>query len=107
MNMAEKRDSLRKLLCRNCSRWAGENKYHHGPYGGTPESMCPIDDKGRPRTGFKYIRMFYGSDINEIGVEDYRDIGVEGIEYETPEVNGIETYNYGNDLIHQSIGTFE
>ena len=47
------------------------------------------------------------SDINEIGVEDYRDIGVEGIEYETPEVNGVETYNYGNDLLHQSIGSFE
>ena len=107
MNMTEKRDSLRKLLCRNCSRWAGENRYHHGPYGGTPDSMCPIDDKGRQRAGFKFIRMFFGSDINEIGVEDYRDIGIEGIEYETPEVNGVETYNYGNDLIHQSIGSFE
>ena len=107
MGVSEKRDALRKLLCRNCSRWAGTNRYHHGPYGGTPESMCPIDDKGKPRPGFRFIRAFFGTMVNEVGVEDYRDIEVEGIEYETPAVNGIQTYNYGNDLIQQSIGSFE
>ena len=69
--------------------------------------MCPIDDKGKARAGFRFIRAFFGTMVNEIGVEDYRDIEVEGVEYETPNVNGIQSYNYGNDLIHQSIGSFE
>ena len=106
----EKKDGLRKLLCRNCSRWAGANRYHQGPYGGTPESMCPIDDKGRPRAGFKFVRAYYGTDVNAIGVEDYRDIETDGIEYEQTSVNNVEhqgTYNYGADLINQSIGGFE
>ena len=103
----EKKEGLRKLLCRNCSRWAGTNKYHHGPYGGTRESMCPIDDKGRPRAGFKFIGTYYGTDVNAIGVEDYRDIETDGIEYEQTSVNNVDGYNYGSDLIYQSIGGLE
>ena len=110
MGKQEKRDSLRKLLCRNCSRWAGTNKNHQGPYGGTPESMCPIDDKGRPRAGFRFIGAYFGTEVNEIGVEDYRDIEADGVEYEQTTVNTISnngTYNYGSDLINQSIGGFD
>ena len=111
MGSQEKKEGLRKLLCRNCSRWSGTNKYHQGPYGGTPESMCPIDDKGRPRAGFKFIRAYYKTDVNEIGVEDYRDIETDGVEYENTTVNNVantnNTYNYGTELIHQSIGSFD
>ena len=110
MGKQEKKEGLLKLLCRNCSRWSGTNKYHQGPYGGTPESMCPIDDKGRPRPGFKFIRAYYGTDINEIGVEDYRDIETDGVEYEHTSVNNVtntNAYNYGNELISQSIGSFD
>ena len=107
----EKKDGLRKMLCRNCSRWSGMNKYHQGPYGGTPESMCPIDDKGRPRAGFKFIRAYFGTSVNEIGVEDYRDIETDGVEYEDTTVNNVNhasgAYNYGTELLHQSIGSFE
>ena len=106
----EKRDGLRKLLCRNCSRWAGENKYHQGPYGGTPDSLCPIDDKGRPRAGFRFIQAYFGSDVNEVGVEDYRILECDGIEYEptsNQSVNGVESHNFSMDLITQSIGNFE
>lgn len=105
--MADKRDGLRKLLCRNCSRWSGTNKYHLGPYGGTKESMCPIDDKGRPREGFRFMQAYYGTEVNEIGVEDYRDLESEGIEYETG-VNQVQVNNnFGMELITQSIGSFE
>ena len=103
----EKKDGLQKLLCRNCSRWSGTNKYHQAPYGGTPESMCPIDNKGRPRAGFKFIRAYYGTEVNEIGVDDYRDIETDGVEYEQPTVNTVDTYNYGSELIYQSIGDLE
>ena len=107
MNTNDKREGLRKLLCRNCSRWSGTNKYHHGPYGGTKDSMCPLDDKGRPRQGFKFIRAYYGTEVNEIGVEDYRDLADDGVEYE--EVNAVTNAydNYAADLIHQSIGHIE
>ena len=103
----EKRDNLRKMLCRNCSRWSGTNKYHFGPYGGTPDSMCPLDDKGRPRNGFKFIRAYYGTDVNEIGVEDYRDLETEGVEYEDSSVNQLQPNNFGMELITQSIGSIE
>ena len=86
------------------------NKYHQGPYGGTPDSMCPIDNKGRPRTGFKFIGAYFGKEVNEIGVEDYRDIETDGVEYENSNVNNVnstDTYNFGSELIHQSIGSFE
>ena len=107
MNTTEKKDNLRKLLCRNCSRWSGTNKYHQGPYGGTRDSMCPIDDKGRPRAGFKFIGAYFGTDVNEIGVEDYREMETDGIEYEETSVNTVASYNYSNDLIYNSIGGFE
>ena len=71
--------------------------------------MCPIDDKGRPRSGFKFIRAYYGTEVYEIGVEDYRELETDGIEYEqTSEVNSVHTHqNFGMDLIHQSIGSIE
>ena len=105
MKMEDKKNGLRKMLCRNCSRWAGENKYHLGPYGGTPDSMCPYDDKGRPRTGFKFIRAYYGTAVNEIGVEDYREMEAEGCEYEDePTQNHIQYDSYSMNSITQSIG---
>ena len=70
--------------------------------------MCPIDDKGRTRTGFKFIGAYFGSKVNEIGVEDYRDLESEGIEYEDTDVNNIGVnYNFGSELLNQSIGSFE
>lgn len=71
--------------------------------------MCPIDDKGNKRPGFRFIASYYGTEVNEVGVEDYRDIESDGIEYETtPAVNGIgSSYNFGMDLIQQSIANTE
>ena len=107
ISMNDKKDGLRKLLCRNCSRWSGTNKYHLGPYGGTKDSMCPLDDRGRPRPGFKFIGAYYGTEVNAIGVEDYRDIETDGVEYETSVSQIQEPDNFGMDLITQSIGNFE
>ena len=115
MSMEDKRNGLRRLLCRNCSRWAGENRYHQGPYGGTSESKCPYDDKGRPRPGYRFIRAYFGTDVNEIGVEDINAIDDEGCDYEEP--SNINTINYNPyevdrdsyDMthMHQSIGSIE
>ena len=103
--MDDKKNNLRKLLCRNCSRWAGENKYHLGPYGGTQDSLCPYDDKGRPRPGFQFIRSYYGTAVNEIGVEDYRELESEGIEFEDNNMNTIDRHDsYSMNLITQSMG---
>ena len=35
------RQRVASLLCLHCSRIAGVNKYHEGPYGGGPDSLCP------------------------------------------------------------------
>ena len=69
--------------------------------------MCPIDDKGRPRAGFRFIGAYYGTEVNEIGVEDYRDIETDGVEYEQTSVNNVASHNYGTELIYQSIGGLE
>ena len=107
--MDEKRTGLRRLLCRNCSRWAGENKYHNGPYGGTSDSNCPYDDKGRSRPGYGFIRAYYGTDVNLIDVESYLELDHEGCEYgEDHTVNTVrDTDSYNMTHIINSVGNIE
>ena len=105
--MNEKRTGLRRMLCRNCSRWAGENRYHPGPFGGTSDSNCPFDDKGRTRPGYKFIRAYYGTAVNEIGVEDFRELEEEGCEFEDDQQINHFNSNYDSfDMTHfeNSIG---
>ena len=89
----DNKNRLRKLLCMSCSRWAGENKYHQGPWGGGPSSNCPYDKNGRRRPGYRFLASIFGEDVNCIQIEHYLDIESEGLEYET--VNQVsEANNY-------------
>ena len=87
----DNKNRLRKLLCMSCSRWAGENKYHQGPWGGGPSSNCPYDKNGRRRPGYRFLASIFGEDVNCIQIEHYLDIESEGLEYET--VNHVSDAN--------------
>ena len=93
---------LRRLLCMHCSRCAGQNKYHQGPWGGGPNSNCPYNKNGQLRAGYQFLARLYGEDVCNINVEHYEDIENEGLEYETPDVNHISETN--NFLIARAMG---
>ena len=76
---------LQTLLCRHCSKWAGENRYHGGAKGSDPNSSCPYDKNGRLRPGKRFIGKIAGIEVNEVGVEDYRCNEVDDLEYFDPE----------------------
>ena len=86
---------LKRMLCMSCSRWAGTNKYHIGPWGGGPNSNCPYDRSGNIRPGYKFITHIYGAPVENIQMIGYQDIECEGLEFASPSVNQIsETENY-------------
>ena len=96
---------LRRLLCMHCSRWAGKNKYHQGPWGGGPSSNCPYDKSGRIRPGYRFLGRIYGQDVNSIQVESFHDIEADGLEYEEPAVNQISDTD--NFLIARAMGNHD
>ena len=75
---------LKRLLCMHCSRWAGANRYHHGPWGGGPSSKCPYNRQGELRPGLKFINQINNMNVNEVGVQHYHDIESEGVSYVDP-----------------------
>ena len=81
-NRMQIRTRMLRMLCRNCSRWAGTNKYHHGPFGGTPDSNCPYDRNGQLRQGYRFIRAIDGINAIDLGIPDVDDIDTAGVEYE-------------------------
>ena len=102
--MNEKRKRLLSLLCTHCSRHAGRNRYHPGPYGGGPGTLCPYDTRGVLRPGFKFVGSVYDTDISMIDVPDYREIENEGLGYEDEvEVSNIQS---GQRLLQDAIGPF-
>ena len=99
----EKRKKLLSLLCTHCSRHAGKNKYHPGPYGGGPGSNCPYDQRGVLRPGFRFVNGVFNTSINALNIPDFRDIENEGLSYEeTEEVNAVQ----GQQLLKDAIGPF-
>ena len=83
-NNASILNRLKRLLCMHCSRWAGANRYHHGPWGGGPNSKCPYNRQGELRPGLKFINQINNMNVNEVGVKHYHDIESEGISYVDP-----------------------
>ena len=99
----DKRKKLLNLLCTHCSRHAGRNRYHPGPYGGGPNSKCPYDTRGILRKGYQFVAALFGTSVNALEIPDYRDLENEGLEYENnDEVNGIQ----GQQLLQDAIGPF-
>lgn len=96
---------LRRLLCMHCSRCAGTNKYHQGPWGGGPSSNCPYDKNGRRRPGLRFLARIFGENVNEVSVEHYQDIDNEGLEYESPSMNQISDTQ--NMLIARAMGNHD
>ena len=94
---------LMKLLCSHCSRHAGTNKYHHGPYGGGPGSKCPYDSRGVYRPGMKFITAVYGEDVNALGIPDWQEIEADGLSYDDPDVNMVQN---GQSLLNTALGPF-
>ena len=65
---------LNALECRNCSKWAGAPRHHHGPYGGGPSSNCPFDRNGNRRKGFGFIQEIGNkkvASLEEVESNDY------------------------------------
>ena len=83
----QSRNRLQRLLCRNCSKWAGTNKYHQPTFGGTPNSNCPYDRNGRIRPGYRFIGRIDGTDVTEFDIPDVATLDNEGIEYEEENTN--------------------
>ena len=98
-------NKLRRLLCMHCSRWAGKNKYHQGPWGGGPSSNCPYDKSGRLRPGYRFLARIYKQDVNSISIEHYQDIENDGLEYEQPNMSQISETN--NFLIARAMGNHD
>ena len=89
-NRLETRERLRRLLCRNCSKWAGTNKYHQGPYGGTIESNCPYDRNGKIRPGYRFIGKIEGINVVDFGIPDVNEIDAIGLEYEDDVIDYVD-----------------
>ena len=96
---------LRRLLCMSCSRWAGQNRYHQGPWGGGPNSNCPYDKNGRMRPGYRFLARIFKQDVNSIQIENYLDIESEGLEYEPVALNHVSDTN--NFLIARAMGNHD
>ena len=75
------RTRIASLLCLHCSRIAGINKYHEGPYGGGPESLCPYDKSGKSRPGKRFVSHIFDTSVNELGIPDLKEAD-EGLVYE-------------------------
>lgn len=71
-NPNDVRKRLQSMLCRHCSKWAGENRYHTGAKGGDPNSACPYDQNGNKRPNKKFVQRIAGLEVAEVGVEDFR-----------------------------------
>ena len=99
----EKRKRLMHLLCSHCSRHAGTNKYHHGPFGGGENSKCPYDSRGILRAGYKFIAGIFGESVNALNIPDLQEIEAEGLSYETPNVSSVEP---GQKLLSDALGPF-
>ena len=108
---------LRKYLCRSCSSWAGCNKYHVGPYGGGPGTKCPYDRNGNKRVDkngkpFPFIKMIEGVAVENIQMEDYRDIfnindSNDNLEYEEDVDDQNDNVNYAqaaNQMLRDALG---
>lgn len=104
---------LKKYLCRNCSSWAGCNKYHPPPFGGGPGTNCPYDKNGSKRKDksgnpFKFINSIEGVAVENIEVEDFRDIfnitdDNDMLTYEEEEVEN-ENVNYAaNQMLREAL----
>ena len=76
------RQRVASLLCLHCSRIAGVNKYHEGPYGGGPDSLCPYDKDGNRRPGKRFISHIFDTSVNELDIPDLKEAEAEGLVYE-------------------------
>ena len=63
------------------------NKYHPGPYGGTPESKCPYDRYGNFRSGYRFIGKIDGINVVDLDIPDVDDIDAIGLEYENEHID--------------------
>ena len=94
---------LQHLLCRHCSKWAGENRYHTGIKGTGPNSSCPYDANGRIRPNRKFIGRIAGVEVNEVGVEDYRSSETDDFEYFDPDEEVEEVEPDQPDLLSKAL----
>ena len=96
---ADVKKRLQNLLCRHCSKWAGENRYHTGAKGGDINSSCPYDQNGNLRKGKnvqRFIGRIAGIEVNEVGIEDYRSSEVDDFEYFDPDINEVENNDHND-----------
>ena len=80
---------LQSMLCRHCSKWAGENRYHIGPKGGDVHSNCPYDQQGNIRPNKRFVSRIGGKAVNEVEIEDFRS-AEDDLEFIEPDVNQVE-----------------
>lgn len=94
---------LKRMLCMHCSRWAGANRYHNGPWGGGPNSKCPYDKQGNFRPGFNFVNRVDNMDVNTLDIPHYQDIESEGLEYVDPwSLNTLDEQQ--NSLVARAMG---
>ena len=98
---------LQNMLCRHCSKWAGENRYHAGAKGGDVNSACPYDQNGKLRPNRKFVGRIAGIDVEEVGVEDYRSSEIDDLEYYDPDENEVDVVeNNQPDLLDQALDPY-
>ena len=103
-NRSQIQNRLKRLLCMHCSRCAGTNRYHQGPWGGGPNSNCPYDRNGNIRQGFQFVYGVFGEDVNNFNVEHYTEIESEGLDYGEPHGHVNHVSESSNHLIANALG---
>ena len=106
LTLSDKKQRMLKLLCTHCSRHAGANRYHAGPYGGGPNSACPYDSRGNMRAGFQFVASIFGTLVNALDIPDYREIENDGLEYVPCDaVNNVQID--GQALLNKAIPNYQ
>ena len=83
---------LNALECRNCTKWAGSPRHHHGPYGGGPSSNCPYDRDGQRRKGYSFIGKIGGEKVaalEDVETNEYDIVYEDIVDDEHDQVNHV------------------
>ena len=103
---AEVRRRVTGMLCMHCTRIAGKNKYHEGPYGGGPESNCPFDKQGNRRPNKPFVSHIYEYSVNELDIPDVKEMESDGLTYENDEEE-VDNDTMGVNLLTGALGHYD
>ena len=95
------------MLCMHCTRVAGVNKYHEGPYGGGPESNCPYDKGGNRRPNKKFVSHIFEVSVDDLGIPDVKEFESEGLSYEDQDDLEQSENALGIDLLTGALGHYD